>query len=118
MKRIARAIRDIGWPVAVSVEPHKSTRSTEQNARYWVLLTVISQRAPEYMGGEYHAPDRWHEYFATRFLGMEAGPFGTGVRKSTTRLKVSEFGDYMTAIEAWAAHEFGITIDDQGAVAA
>lgn len=37
---------------------------------------------------------------------MEGGPFGTGVPKSTTKLKVGEFGDYMTEIEAWAQMEW------------
>lgn len=108
MPRIGKAIRDMGWPVAVSVEPHKPSRSVEQNARYWALLTEISQQAPSSMGGEWHSPEVWHEYCATRFLGMEAGPFGHGVKKRTSKLKVGEFADYMTEVEAWAADELGV----------
>ena len=108
-----------GVAYLVTVEEMKSRRSLEQNARYWALLTAISQQAPSYMGGEWHHPGVWHRYCATRFLGMEAGPFGTGVPKSTSDLKVGEFGDYMTAIEAWACDQFpGWTFDYEHRAAA
>ena len=112
MPRIGRAIRDMGFPVRVEIEPHKANRSHEQNARYWALLTEISQQAPSSMGGEWHSPEVWHEYCAKRFLGMEAGPFGHGVRKRTSKLKVSEFADYMTQVEAWAADELGVRFSE------
>lgn len=95
-----------GIAYKVTIAEQKPTRSTEQNARVWALYTAISQQAPEYMGGQYHSPEVWHEYLAGRFLGFEAGPYGTGVRKSTAGLSVGSFGDYMTEIEAWASHEF------------
>ncbi len=100
--------RDDGAGIAylVTVEEMKPKRTIEQNARYWALLTSISQQAPAYMGGEWHSPDVWHNYCATRFLGMESGPFGVGVPKRTSRLKVGEFCDYMTQIEAWATDQF------------
>lgn len=112
MQRVGKAIRDTGWPVAVTIEQHKSSRSLEQNARLWALLTEISQQAPSAMGGEWHSPEVWHEYCAKRFLGMEAGPFGHGVRKRTSKLKVSEFADYMAQIEAWAADELGVQFSE------
>ena len=112
MQRIGKAIRDTGWPVAVTIEQHKSSRSIEQNARLWALLTEMSQQAPSAMGGEWHSPEVWHEYCAKRFLGMEAGPFGHGVRKRTSKLKVSEFADYMAQIEAWAADELGVQFSE------
>lgn len=90
----------------VTIEEAKPNRSLEQNSRYWALLTAISQQAPAHMGGEWHSPEVWHHYCASRFLGMEAGPFGHGVAKSTRKLKVAEFGDYMTEVEAWAVDQF------------
>lgn len=95
-----------GITYVVTVEEMKSRRSLEQNARYWALLTSVSQQAPAYMGGEWHSPEVWHRYCATRFLGMESGPFGVGVPKSTSKLKVMEFCDYMTQVEAWAIDQF------------
>jgi len=114
MPRIGKAIRDElrNGPVAVTYEPAKSSRSIEQNARYWALLTEISQQGPSAMGGEWHSPEVWHEYCAKRFLGMEAGPFGHGVRRRTSKLKVSEFADYMAQIEAWAADELGVQFSE------
>lgn len=112
MPRIGKAIRDMGYPVAVTFEPAKSSRSLEQNARYWALLTEISQQAPSAMAGEWHSPEVWHEYCAKRFLGMEAGPFGHGVRKRTSKLKIHEFAEYMTEIEAWAADELGVRFSE------
>lgn len=112
MPRIGRAIRDMGFPVRVEIGPHKPNRSHEQNARYWALLTEISQQAPSSMGGEWHSAEIWHEYCAKRFLGMEAGPFGHGVRRRTSKLKVSEFADYMTQVEAWAADELGVRFSE------
>ena len=112
-QRLVNYVRSLPWErdgkriaYRVSIDEQKSKRSAEQNARLWALYTAISQQAPAHMGGEYHAPDVWHTYLAGRFLGMEPGPYGTGVRKSTARLTVGEFSDYMTQIEAWAAEQF------------
>jgi len=95
-----------GIQYRVTIEEVKSKRSLEQNSRLWALYTAISKQAPAYMGGEYHSPETWHRYCQTRFLGMESGPYGTGVPKSTSKLKVGEFCDYMTQIEAWAIDQF------------
>ncbi|CAB4188118.1 Recombinase NinB [uncultured Caudovirales phage] len=95
-----------GIQYRVTIEEVKSKRTLEQNARLWALYTEISKISPDYMGGEWHSPEVWHRYCQTRFLGMESGPFGTGVPKSTAKLKVAEFGDYMSQIEAWAQDQF------------
>lgn len=102
--RAIQAIRDLpigeAWDFALT--PHKSTRSIEQNARYWSLLTEISEQlTPE---GKQHSPETWHEYFKARFLGkdvmiVDGEPFLTP--RTTTKLKVSDFGDYMTQVEVW-----------------
>lgn len=90
----------------VTIEELKSRRTLEQNARYWALLTEISKQAPSHMGGEWHSPETWHMYCRRRFLGVEPGPFGEGVPKSTAKLGIGAFGDYMTEIEAWAVDTF------------
>lgn len=97
---------DKGLSYRVTIEELTPQRSVLQNARYWALVTAISQQAPPHMAGEYHHPEVWHEYLAGRFLGMEAGPFGHGVRKRTSTLKVMEFSDYMTQCEVWAIETF------------
>ena len=90
----------------VTVDELKSTRSLQQNARLWSLYTEIAKQAPSHMGGEWHSPEVWHEYLCRRFLGMVPGPFGEGVRRSTARLNIGEFGDYMTEVETWASEQF------------
>ena len=97
---------EAGLQYSVRIEEVKAKRSLEQNSRLWALLTYISQFAPQHMGGEWHSPEVWNEYLARRFLGMVPGPFGEGVRKSTAKLKVMEFSDYMNAIEEWARDQF------------
>lgn len=119
--RIAAYVARLWWheaglQYAVRIDEVKSKRSLDQNSRYWALTTYISQHAPQYQGGEWHSPEIWHEYLARRFLGMVPGPFGVGVRKSTARLKVMEFSDYMNAIEEWARDQFaGFEFDYQDA---
>jgi len=89
----------------VSVEELKSTRSLEANSRYWALLTAISQQAPAHMHGVYYRPETWHEEFKRQFLGVELGPLGTPIAKSTAKLGVAGFGEYMQQVEAWAYTE-------------
>lgn len=112
--RLAWYRDEAGLQYKVAIDEVKAARSLQQNARYWALLTHISQFAPQHMGGEWHAPDIWHEYLARRFLGMVPGPFGEGVRKSTAKLAILEFSDYMNAIEEWARDQFdGFSFDYQ-----
>ena len=88
--------------------PHKSSRSLEQNARYWSLLTEISEQlTPE---GKVYSPETWHEYMKARYIGkdvviVDGEPFL--IAKTSTKLKVPEFGDYMTQVEAWGT-EHGV----------
>lgn len=111
--RIVDYVRTISWSrdgrglvYRVSIEELKPTRRTLQNARYWALLTAISQQAPPHMGGEHHVPEVWHEYVVRRFAGMEAGPWGEGVRKRTRTMRVGEFSSLMEEIEVWARDTF------------
>ena len=97
---------EAGLRYSVRIDEAKANRTIRQNSRMWALLTYISQHAPQYMGGEWHSPEVWHEYFARRFLGMVPGPFGEGVRKSTATLTIMESSDYMRAIEEWARDTF------------
>ena len=90
------------------LRPWKSTRSLEANARYWAILTEISEQLrPE---GKQYSPETWHEYMKARFIGkdvviVDGEPFL--VAKTSTKLKTAEFGDYMTQVEAWGV-EHGV----------
>ena len=91
-----------------TLAPHKSSRSLEQNARYWSLLTEISEQLKP--DGNKYSPETWHEYMKARFIGkdvviVDGEPLL--IAKTSTKLKVAEFGDYMTQVEAWGV-EHGV----------
>jgi len=92
-------------PYQVEVKRYRKKRSVEANARYWSIVSAIAHGMAEQMDGEYHHPEVWHEWLATRFLGVVPGPFGDPVRKSTARLNTSDFSEYMEEVEAWAAEQ-------------
>ena len=96
------------------LRPWKSTRSQEQNALYWVRLTEISEQL--FPDGKTYGPEVYHEYLKGRFLGKIQIPLGDDesdvfVSESTTKLKVSDFADYLTQVEAWGA-EHGVHFSD------
>jgi hypothetical protein len=86
-------------------------RSNEANARYWVLLTEISEQM-KLQGANDYAPDVWHEYFKTLFLGKEIviDQETRWVPARSSRLTTSEFANYAMRVEAWAA-QHGIYLE-------
>ena len=90
------------------LKPWKSTRSLEANARYWVILTEISEQLKP--DGREYSPETWHEYAKARFIGkdvviVDGEPFL--IAKTSTKLKVAEFSDFMAQVEAWGV-EHGV----------
>ena len=87
-------------------------RSSEANRRYWALLHEIALKPVQ---GINYTAETWHLYCKQRFLGMTEIKMPNGkailVPQSTADLSTSEFNDYMTAVEAWAA-EHGIYLPD------
>ena len=57
-----RAIQEIpaNEVMDFTLAPHKSSRSLEQNARYWSLLTEISEQLKP--DGHEYSPETWHQY--------------------------------------------------------
>lgn len=103
---------EAGLQYNVTIEESKAKRTLDQNRRLWSLYTHISHFAPQHMGGEWHDPETWHIYCKRRFLGIEPGPFGEPIPKSTTKLEIMKFSDYMNAIEEWARDQFdGFTFE-------
>jgi len=86
--------------------PFKSTRSTEQNSRYWKLLTELGQ----HIG---HTPDETHTLMGFKFLRELKTINGEAVEviKSTTKLNTQQMADYQNAIERWAS-EIGFYFTD------
>ena len=64
--------------------------------------------------GNGYAPDIWHEWAKSRWIGCKDLTLPDGrtitVPKSSANLDVSEFNEYMTAVEVWAGEQ-GVYLD-------
>jgi len=94
-----------GKPLAVTVAEHKQKRSTDQNARYWALLSEIAEQVE--VGGKYFDRDVWHEWMKDRFGTKVEGPTGL-LPASTSQMNTEQFAKYMTQVEVFAVQELGI----------
>lgn len=87
----------------VTVDEYKPKRSLEQNARLWAILTHIAEQVPD-ENGRMYSPETWLEFFKGRFLGKDVivvdGETSV-VAKRSSKLKVMEFAEFMTQVEAW-----------------
>lgn len=88
-------------------------RSHQANARYWLLLHRMAETIKP--DGVSYSADTWHAWAKSRFLGCEEIKLPNGrtlsIPNSTADLSVSEFGDYMTKVEAFA-NERGAFLED------
>lgn len=91
-------------PVGAVVTVRAATRSTEQNAKMWAMLSDISRAKPE---GRHWVPETWKAAFM-HCLGHQiqfcegldnSGPFPLGFRSS--RLSVSQMADLITCIQEY-----------------
>lgn len=87
----------------VSIKPEN--RSTEQNSRFWALLSDVSRSKPQ---GRSMTPERWKAVFMQSFghqvqfeTDLEGRPFPIG--HSSSRLPKKVMADLMTFIEAWGS---------------
>jgi hypothetical protein len=96
---------DAGWIMTLK-EPN---RTNDQNARFWAMLTDLSEQKPE---GVEETPAGWkflvmnaagHE--CQFMMGLNKRPFATGFRSS--HLTVSEMRDLMDWMDAYGA-EHGV----------
>lgn len=111
-KRALQAVAEApdGFVVTVS-EP---TRSLEQNARLWAVLTEVSEQVIWH--GKKLAPEDWKHVFSAGLRKMAVVPNldGTGfvaLGQSTSQMSKREFADLMTLIDAFAA-ERGVVFTD------
>lgn len=85
----------------VVVRPLKAARSLAQNRLYWKWLGEISKQYQ--VDGKSLTTSEWHHLCAMKFLGIKTIEIGEKTfpmpAKSTTKLKVSEFSEYLLKIE-------------------
>lgn len=96
------------WVLTVA----RRKRTKAQNRRYWgkgVLAQVAEQAV---VGGKQYSAETWHEMFKRMFIGVEELPDGQVVGKSSSGLTTSEFSDFCTQVEAYAASELGVRFYD------
>jgi hypothetical protein len=103
-------------PIGAVLTIKPASRSADQNAKLWALLSDISRAMP---GGRRHTPEVWKELFchacghAVQFeMGLNGQPFPTGFR--TSRMSKAEMSDLIEFISAWAAEQ-GITLREVAA---
>jgi hypothetical protein len=103
-------------PIGAVLTIKPASRTSDQNAKLWTLLSDISRAMP---GGRKHTPEVWKELFchacghAVQFeMGLNGQPFPVGFR--TSRMSKAEMSDLIEFIHAWAAEQ-GITLREVAA---
>jgi len=108
-RQAAAAIQAAPQGYAVTVAP--ATRSTQQNALLWALLTEVSRRVE--WDGRHLSPEDWKTLFSALLRqqdvvdGIDGGLVVLGL--STSKLTKREFGDLLDMILAFCS-ERGIEV--------
>lgn len=96
-------------PYGAVVTVKAATRSNEQNAKLWAMLSDLSRAKPE---GRLHTPEVWKQLVmhacghAVQFeVGLNGQPFPTGFRSS--RLNKTQMSDLIEWVYAYGA-EHGV----------
>jgi hypothetical protein len=83
----------------------QATRSLDQNARLWAMISDVSRAKPE---GRTHTPEVWKCLFmsacghAVQFeTGLDGKPFPVGF--SSSRMTKAQMSDLMEFVAAWGA---------------
>ena len=93
------------WVLTIS----KRKRTKPQNARYWGKGVLAQIAAQAVVNGRLYSAETWHEQFKRDFIGFDELPNGQIVGKSSKDLSTTEFSEFCTAVEAFAATELGVT---------
>lgn len=123
-KRIYRLVHDTARRLAAAqcqiapdgwvVEIKPATRTLEQNARLWAMLTDVSQQVDWY--GRKLTQEEWKHVFTASLKrqdvvpGLDGGFVALG--QSTSRMTKRELGDLMELISAFGA-QHGVVFHDE-----
>jgi hypothetical protein len=90
----------------------KRKRTQPQNRRYWGkgVLAQIAEQAT--VNGKLYPAEIWHEQFKRQFIGFDELPNGQVIGRSSTKLTTTEFSEFCSHVEAYAASELGVTFYD------
>ena len=111
----AKAFNDNGQPLRIILTSSDKKRTLEQNSYYWgFLLEQIADQT--WVEGRQYSNEVWHVHLAELFAEKEEIELPDGTihirPKSTTKMKVAEFSDYLQKVEAYAATELGVRFVD------
>ncbi|MCJ8138569.1 recombination protein NinB [Falsirhodobacter halotolerans] len=105
-------------PQDAVVTVRAATRTNDQNALMWALLSDVSRAKPQ---GRCHTSEVWKALFmhacghATQFqMGLDGQPFPVGFR--TSNLSKGQMSDLIEFILAWGS-ENGVRWSDEARVA-
>lgn len=107
LEHVKRQLGELDLTKAWNVEVKKFTfsRSTEQNKRYWALVTELGS----FLGYE---EGEMHELLKYKFLSYKQEMLGDEmvVIPSTSKLTIKEFVDYLSKVERFAV-SLGFKLD-------
>lgn len=90
-----------------AIEVKEKTRSTEQNARMWAMLTDVSRQVEWY--GKKLTPEEWKDVFSAAHKKHKVVPGIDGgfvvVGASTSKMSIREMCELMELIEAFGAQQ-------------
>ena len=96
---------DLSEPQDVTIKPHKSSRSLDQNSLMWIWLTHMAKHFSSKSGT--FTQDDMHDLMRHKFLGYDERKIGNTELppqlKSTTKQNVGEMHHYLSQIDMWAA---------------
>ena len=88
------------------------TRTTKQNKRYWSrgVLAQIAEQAV--VNGKQYDAEVWHELMKKKFIGLVELPDGSVIGQSSRDLSTTQFSEFCSQVEAYAATELGVVFYD------
>ena len=88
------------------------TRTTKQNKRYWSrgVLAQIAEQAV--VNGRQYDAEVWHELMKKKFIGLVELPDGSVIGQSSRDLSTTQFSEFCSQVEAYAATALGVVFYD------
>lgn len=96
-----------GKRVEINIQKLKSTRSSRQNAYWWLIITILAKEIG-------YTKDELHEIMKYKFLKRERVDENSGeifpYLSSTTKLNKTEFSDLTNQLIRWASETFNVIL--------
>jgi hypothetical protein len=104
-----RKAAEAGKPLLVEVGQVTQPQTRRQQRRYRAILREIAEKC--WLQGQRWPMERWHEHFASEYIGTTTDEFGVIEPISTTELNRGEFNDYVEQIISYVTTVLGVEIE-------